>query len=130
MSTLLLSSVHTLSVNILRCVRLYIKQKYYYYYGGRSGLSLGFVDVMLAGIVMLTLIECRLYYFSDGWPSVKYQASCAHQQSSSSCSACKRVFCYLVSVMFVSKPQEGCRFESPSSRHVGTLGKSFTRICL
>jgi len=31
MSTLLLSSVHTLSVNILRCVRLYIKQKYYYY---------------------------------------------------------------------------------------------------
>ena len=30
----LLSSVHTLLVNILRCVRLYIKRKYYYYYYG------------------------------------------------------------------------------------------------
>ena len=28
----LLSFVHTLLVNILRCVRLYIKRKYYYYY--------------------------------------------------------------------------------------------------
>jgi len=28
----LLSPVHTLLINILRCVRLYIKQKYYYYY--------------------------------------------------------------------------------------------------
>ena len=28
----LLSSVHTLLVNILRCVRLYIKQKYYILY--------------------------------------------------------------------------------------------------
>src|SRR6218665_3344953 len=28
----LLSSVHTLIVNILRCFRLYIKRKYYYYY--------------------------------------------------------------------------------------------------
>src|SRR6218665_2115234 len=25
---------------------------------------------------------------------------------------------------------EGCRFESNSSHHVGTLGKSFTRSCL
>jgi len=28
----LLSSVHSFIVNILRCVRLYIKWKYYYYY--------------------------------------------------------------------------------------------------
>ena len=28
----LLSFVHTLLVNILQCVRLYIKRKYYYYY--------------------------------------------------------------------------------------------------
>jgi len=28
----LLSSVHTLLVNILRCVRFYIKRKYYDYY--------------------------------------------------------------------------------------------------
>src|SRR6218665_546259 len=28
----LLSSIHTLFVNILWCVRLYIKRKYYYYY--------------------------------------------------------------------------------------------------
>ena len=28
----LLSSVHTMLVNILRCVRLHITQKYYYYF--------------------------------------------------------------------------------------------------
>ena len=31
----LLPSVHTLPVIILRCVRLYIKRKYYYYYNVR-----------------------------------------------------------------------------------------------
>src|SRR6218665_1050226 len=31
---------------------------------------------------------------------------------------------------FDALPPEGRRFESHSSRHVGTLGKSFTRSCL
>src|SRR6218665_1606789 len=35
----LLSSVHTLLVNILRCVRLYIKRKYYILYNAISCLS-------------------------------------------------------------------------------------------
>ena len=33
-------------------------------------------------------------------------------------------------VVFGAFGEEGCWFESHSSRHIGTLGKSFTRSCL
>jgi len=100
----LLSSVHTLLVNIPRCVRLYTKRKYYILY-----------------IMILCSICCCTFSITQGGCSkVKpYDHVFIKKQSWKWCK-----------ILLFDDEEETTWFESHSSHHVETLSKSFTTSCL